>query len=371
MTDSLDINSSADLLNEFLGQQGGAPEVTDQVLTDRADDEVEGVDKITPKVPNTDNDNSELGIINELPEGFDTGEEDEEVVETTEVDKSESNYSFKALAGFLSEEGIIDFEDSAELQDTPEVLFESVKNTIAKEIQSYKDSIPEKAKNLIEYIEKGGDVDSYLNAIQKPFDVNALDLTLESDQEKAVREYFKIQEYTQEEIDETIKDYKDSLILDKQAKVATKQLNKHFEKREELALAEQAEEQEAQRTAYSNYINQVSTKIDTAETLAGLPLTAKEKTEFKKYLLAVDKEGLTGYAKEVAEDPVQTQVELAYLKFKKYNFANAVKAGETAAAKKFKDIFKGNESTIKTGKSSEEVASSGLDAFSAFRGRIK
>ena len=369
MTDSLDINSSADLLNEFLGQQDGAPEVTDQVLNDRTEDEVEGVDKITPKPPVATPDNTELGIINELPEGFETEETEKETTETTPTKDTESNYSFKALAGFLSEEGIIDFEDSTELQDTPEVLFESVKNTIAKEIQSYKDSIPEKAKNLIEYIEKGGDVDSYLTAIQKPFDLTTLDLTSESDQEKAVREYFKIQEYTQEEIDETIKDYKDSLILDKQAKVATKQLQKYFDKREELVLAEQAEQAEAQKAAYSNYITQVSTKIDTAETLAGLPLTAKEKTEFKKYLLAVDKEGLTGYAKEVAEDPVQTQVELAYLKFKKYNFANAVKAGESAAAKKFKEIFKSNETTIKTGKSSEEVASSGLDAFAAFRGK--
>ena len=373
MAETLDISQSSDLLNDFLNQQDSSLEGQhdNKIINDEGDT---SVDKITT------NPSKEIEIINDLPEGFDFDKTvDDPIDDDVTIDNSEdnstedNNYSFKALAGYLSEEGIIDFEDAEGLEDTPEVLFESVKNTIAKEIQSYKDSIPDKAKKLIEYIEKGGDIDTYLEVIQKPFDIKNIDLTSESDQEKVVREYFKLQDYTQEEIDDTINDYKDSLILEKQAKVVSKQLVKHFDKAEEALIKSQEQELEARQEQYSKYITQVNTTIDTAEALAGLPITPKEKSEFKKYLLMTDKQGMTQYAKEVAEDPVKTQLELAYIKFKKFDFSNAAKKGETAATKRLKDIFKSNETNIKTGKSIEQTTSSisDLSAFEQFKARNK
>lgn len=363
MSEQLEINQSTDLLNEFLNQGGDDP-IEKSIINDEGD---QTVDKIIPAQPDLG-----LDITSELPEGFDAEPEatEPESTEVTDNDKTESQYSFKALAGYLSEEGIIDFEDSEQLEDTPEVLFESVKKTIEKEIQAYKDSIPEKAKNLFEYIEKGGDIDSYLEAIQKPFDIKKVDLTSESDQEKVVREYLKLQEYSQEEINETITDYKDSLILEKQAKVASKQLDKYFDKREQSLVETAAAEQSQKAEQYSQYISNLNTTIDTADTLAGLPITAKEKIEFKKYLLAADKSGITGYARDVAEDPIKTQVELAFLKFMKFDFSKAIKQGETKATQKLRDIFKNNEVNLKTGRSAnEQNEEDSLGAFRSFLGK--
>lgn len=358
-----------DFLNDFLAQQDNqdTPEKTDIINDGGEDNEV---DKIIPKAPEIIP-NKELEITSDLPDGFEAIEDD--IEENTEDDKStpSGQYDFKALAGYLAEEGLIDFEDSSELENNEDVLRLSVKNTIDKEIKAYKESIPEKAKQLIEYIEKGGDVDSYLTKLQKPFDIKNVDLTIESDQEKVVRENLKLQGYEPDEIDETINDYKDSLILDKQAKVATKQLQKHYDKIEESLIAEQEQIQEYKKEQYNQYISNVNSLIDTSDVLAGLPITGKEKLEFKKYLLAVDNTGLTQYAKEVAEDPVKTQLELAYLKYMKYDFSKAMKKGETAATKKFKDIFKSTETNIKTGKSIEEASNDtgNLSAFASFRSR--
>lgn len=375
MIETLNDSNSPDLLTEFLNQGSDAPttEETKGAITEIEQNNPKGVETIES------NNNPGLDISTDLPEGFGEGEEtteeeDEDSTETTsstevaeQVETGE--YSFKALANFLSEEGIVDFEDSEGLADTPEVLIESVKGTIKKEIEAYKESIPDRAKQIIEYLEKGGSLDTYLEAMYKPFDVTKLDLTSEGDQERVVREYLALQEYTQEEINETIADYKDSMILEKQSKVAAKQIQKYDSKREEEVVKRQELEQASRQEQYQTYVSNINTAIDSADKLAGLAITAKEKAEFKKYLLATDKEGFTQYARDVAENPIQTQIELAYLKFMKYDYSKAIKQGETAATKRIKDIFKRNETTIKTGKSIEEVADekSNLEAFSMFR----
>lgn len=358
-------------LEEFLSQQGeGSKEVkTNDIIIDGGTDDSETIEQKDPSlIPN-----KELEITNELPDGFEpAGDESQEDNENNSIEKvDKSQYSFKALANYLSEEGLIDFQDSDDLEDNEDVLKQSVKTTIEKEISAYKNSIPEKAKQLIEYIEKGGDVDSYLTKLQKPFDIKNVDLTSESEQEKVVREYLKNQEYSQEEIDETIDDYKDSLILEKQAKVATKQLQKHYDKIEQSLIEEQEAIEESRKEQYTQYISNVNTVIDSSDTLAGLPLTNKEKLDFKRYLLTPDKEGLTQYAREVAENPVQTQLELAYLKYMKYDFSKAMKKGETLATQRIKNIFKANETSIKTGKSVNEASdeTGSLDAFKSFLGK--
>lgn len=367
MAEQLEVNSSTDLLKDFLSQDDETSDLTpkDNII----DGGVNDSETITT--------NNEIDIISQLPDDLLSDDENTKNTESTNDNESNDNstndassdskYSFKALASVLSEEGLIDFEDKEDLEDTPEVLFESIKNTVNKEIQSYKDSIPEKAKQIIEFMEKGGDLDEYLTSVQKPFDIKTLDLENENHQEKVVREYLKLQEYTQDEIDETITDYKDSLILEKQAKVATKQITKAYEKREQFLIEKVEQEQLQKQEQYNTYISTVNNTIDSAESLAGLPIDKSKRLEFKKYLLQADKEGLTQYAKEVAENPVQTQLELAYLKFLKFDFTNAVKAGETAATQKFKNIFKSNETNIKTGKSVGETSSSELSAFEQFK----
>lgn len=355
MIDNLDINSSPDLLDDFLNQ-GQEPKIE---VTDNPD---EG-----KKITKPDSTDSGLDIITDLPDDF-TGDDiepdGEPDLNTSDLD---GDYSFKALAGFLSEEGILDFEDSDDLEDKPEVLINSVKSTIEKEIQAYKDSIPDKAKQIIEFLEKGGDLDSYLTSVQKPFDIKSIDLENERDQEKVVREMLKLQGYEPDEIDDSIQDYKDSLILDKQSKLAEKQVKKYYDRKEQELIEHQEAESQRREEDYRSYISTINNSIDTSNSIAGLEVDNKDKTAFKQYLLARDKDGITAYERELSEDPVKVQLELAYLKFKKYDFTKAIKEGETKATKNLKNIFKRSETNNTVGKSIDEVKGGDFDAFASFR----
>lgn len=340
---------------------------------------IEGTDDDSVEIVN-DNKNINKDVTNDIKTITEIEVEDEEAdASSDDTDNSSEEetedgekFSYKAFLSHLNDEGVISFEDKEDLPDTPEVVYESVKKTITDGINSYKESIPEEGQKFLDYLEKGGDPKRYIDTLQAPIDLQAIDLDLESDQEKVLREYLKTQDYTPEEIDETITDYKDNLLLDKQSKVAAKKLEKTFEKRNEILLQEQEQVAEQQREQYNNYINTINNGIDTSDSLAGLEVTKAEKDSFKKYLLVRGKDGLTDYEREYQQDPVKTQLELAYLKFKKYDFGSAKKAGESAAVKQLNWKLKNNESTIKGGKSSQEVKQeSDLSAFRSFMNKKK
>lgn len=315
-------------------------------------DGLEGVDKL------------EFKPEDQEQEKFVPDEEEEEQKE----DEQEEGFSYKAFLTHLNEQGLVQFEDREDLEDTPDVVYESINRTVQEGIKSYKDSIPETGKQFLDYLEKGGDPKKYIDTLQRPINLDKLDLDNESDQELVMREYLKLSDYSSEEIDETIADYKDGLLLDKQSKVAFKKLEKSFDKRNESLIKEQEAYAESQREQYANYQKLVDTTIESSTNLAGLEITKAEKDSFKKYLLLRDKDGLTSYEREVQEDPVKTQLELAYLKFKKYDFASAKKQGESEATKKLNWKLKNNDKTVTGGKSSQEVKDEGgLGAFGFFK----
>lgn len=368
---NLNTQKNGDFLDNFLSFEDLEK---DNIINDGVDDKNIDIINTPPaddELPaDVVDDKDELKITNELPDDIqdDTGNND-----NNDDDLNDGQYSYKALLSHLNEEGLIDFEDSDDLEDKPELIFETVKNTIEKGIESYKESIPEVGKQFLEYLEKGGDPNKYIESLQKPFDLNSIDLESERDQEKVVTEYLKTLDYTKEEIEETLEGYKDGLLLEKQAKLASSKLAKVFEKRQEQLLREQEAIAEQQREEYSKYINTINNSIETANEIAGLEISKKEKDDFRRYLLAVDKDGMTQYQRELQENPVQTQLELAYLKYKKYDFANAKKAGAKETTNKLKSIFKNNETTVKAGRSSEQVEEQlgNLDAFKRFAPKRK
>lgn len=347
---------SEDLLGEFISQNTETPEV------DKEEETPLEIPKDAPK--------EETSLVEEFTSQFEPEEdEDEDTPEVPNIDNStedDSNYSFKALASYLSDEGIIDFEDSEDLQDSPELLFESVKKTIESEIKSYKESIPEVGRQFLDYLEKGGDPSKFIEAAAKPLDFKSIDLEDTDTQKQVLSEYLKGQDYTQDEIDDLLQDYEDSLILEKQAKIAATKLEKVYSKRLEQLTAEQVAAQEAQKEQATKYVNTLTSTIDSSEQLGGLEVTKKDKDAFKAYLLQTDKNGLTQYQKEVNEDPVKTQLELAYLKFKKFDFGKVAKNAKSDAVKSIFKKIKETESSPKG--RTKEVDLEDDNSLSVFKG---
>lgn len=96
----------------------------------------------------------------------------------------------------------------------------------------------------------------------------------------------------------------------------------------------------------------------------GLSVGPNEKKEFQRYLLARDKEGLTQYEREVQENPIQTQLDLAYLKFKKFDFSKLANKVKTQETKRIKGLIKTKDTSPQGKSRTVDISRSGsLDAF--------
>lgn len=307
----------------------------------------------------------------DLPEKEDKKEEVKTEVEKPvikEPEEESSNYSFKGILEYLDSEGVVDYDDEIKkLDDSPELLTMSINKKIENGINSFIDSLPDVVSELTDYINKGGDPAKYLQALYKPIDVNDLDLDEEADQELIVREYLKSQELDLTDVDDLIQSYKDGLILDKQAKVAVKKIGSIYEKQKQILLQEQDEQIEQQRLASEKYVEQIQSTITGSKALAGLEISDKEKKEFSDYLLKVNpKNGKTKYQEDLAQDYVKSSVELAYLKYKKYDFSKAEKSGATKATKDIKDKIFTKQEKAPSGRTRETANTVDFSAFKSF-----
>ena len=292
-------------------------------------------------------------------------EETEEKDEADDVETVDPAYSFKAIGEYLKAEGVIDVDGFDELEDSPEVLSYIVEKSVSKGVDRYKESLPPLVSQLVDYLENGGDETKFLETLQKPLDLKSIDLEVESNQELVVREYLKSLEYDVEDIDELIETYKDSLVLEKQSNIAMKKLNVSDSKRTEQLVKEQAEEAKENQKKVDEYIEKVKGTVNNTKQLAGLNIEDTEKNTFIDYMLKRSpKSGLTKYQEELNEDYVKNSVELAYLKFKKYDFSKIEKKAQSQAAKDLKNKVFGKTEGAPKGKT--QSAAEGVD-FSAFR----
>lgn len=374
-TENLDFNFEGD--GDIFG--GFAPDLTS--LQKKEDEPTEGSQeteeeeevKIPSKEEGTEEETGESSE-EEVEEDADTdiqepaeGSDDDSGEEATETDVE--SVSYRAIADYLAESGIIDgLGEDFEGEDTPEVLEIAVQKTAENLVTSYKESIPEVGKQFLDYVEKGGDPSKFFQALEKPIDFDTLDLTDEKNQKRVYEEYLKSLEWTPEEIKEELQDTEDNLLLEKKSKVAKGKLEKiHSEKQAQL-VAQQEQALADQQAQYSEYINTIKETISSSSNIAGLTVSPSDKKEFERYLLETDNEGLTKYSRELNEDPVKTQLELAYLKFKKYDFSKVVKQAKTEATRQIRGIIKNSDKTA--ARSPQVVRDNKAGDLSAFKSQL-
>lgn len=371
MPEFITINNSPDFFKDFIIEDPATivADAKDKIEQDKEKLEKE---KLEP-VKNLEELQKELEAdaekeITEEKKEEDKSKEDESKNPKKEEKKEddEVEYSFKPFIDTMIEHGILD-EGEEEIGESAEDLVEAFETTVTNRvvtgIDEYKESIPELGKQFLEYLEKGGDPKRFIKAQSGPIDFTNIDLTEESNQEVVIREYLKIQGYTAEEIKDTIKDYKEGVILENQAKLASKKLEKFQEKQTELLIREQEAQVKEQEKAITEYVTNVQKIIKDSKTLAGLELSDKDRKEFEPYLFKKGKDGLTQYQRDLGENPILTQAELAFLKFKKYDFAKATKKGESEAARKIREkVISKTETTVK-GSTADTANKSDFSAF--------
>jgi len=300
-------------------------------------------DHLKDEVEDTVSDDEDIPdhVLESLNQNDDVDDSDE----TEQSDNDEYEYSYKEIAAHLADIGLLDELDD-DVEDTPDALELAVKKTIDNSISTYKESIPDVGKQFLDYLEKGGDPYTFLETVNRTVDYKTLDLENEDNQKLVLREYFKTQDWSAEEIEDALLDYEEGMILKKRAEKAIKDLDKIHSKQVQELQAQQEAANAERLKQYEEYVNTVKTSIHSTNQLAGLQITEAEKSQFEKYLLEADKDGLTGYAKDLQSNPVQTQLELAYLKFKKFDFSKVAKEIRTKETRNFRKKIVETDKTL-------------------------
>ena len=321
--DSIEIKNVASLEEE-----------TDEEDDDEEDDTPEEVSKDKKSDKKSDSKKEEQ----------DDNEDDEDDAD----DDDEEDSPFKTFGKFLDESGIADF-DEEEFEDSEKGLLTMIDKTVEKAVNKYKESVPSEAKAFLEYLEAGGDPKKYVEDKQSMPDYKSLDdnmLSKESVQKALVTDWMRLQGYSDEEVAEQLKDYEESVLLEKQAKRVLPKLAGKQQEYEDGLVEGQKQEHQKRIKDHQDYVESIKKTIDEKEEIAGFQIPPKKKEDFFKYITESDKEGKTRLLSDIEADS-EAQLKMAWLMYNKFDFSTIEKKVKTKVSSKLRDSLSNLDSSTK------------------------
>jgi len=280
-------------------------------------------------------------------------ETSEETSEETD-DEDEDASPFKTFATFLHDNGIADY-DPEDFEDSETGLLKMMDKTVKNAIQKYKESVPTKAAAFLEYLEAGGDPKTYIESSQSVPDYKGLSedlLTKESVQKALLTDWMRLQGYSDTDVVESLKDYEESGLLEKQSKMIHPKLIAKQQEYEENLVVQQKQHHQEQIDAHKSYVEGVKKSIEDKDEIAGFELSKRKKDDFFKYITESDKEGKTRLLQDIEADS-DSQLKMAWLMYNKFDFSNIEKKIKTKISGKLRDSLSNIDSTTKMSGSSK------------------
>lgn len=302
--------------------------------------------------------------------------DDEEEVEQPEKqikEQEDTTNPFEAFTSFLSEEGIIELEEEDKVESEKD-LAKVVSKNIKKGIAQDRAKLPEDAQKFLEFVDNGGRPSDFHKYYYSEASFEDFDITDDDNKKYVIREALRLEEYTDEEINEEIELYEDSGKLDKKAEVFIKKLQKIEKQNKDLLLETQkayAKEQEALRTKeWEDFRKGLFDK----EEIGGFKMTPKMKEDTWNYMTKVvdKKTGETQYQKDSKENSDARYI-FAYLLKNKWDIKSLEKQVETKQVSKLKEKLSNFSDTRGKLKSpiKHEKEENGDNPFEAFKKVLK
>lgn len=309
-------------------------------------------------------------IVNDTEEEVidDTTEEIDE--ESSEVEKG----SFKPFLVHMANKGILDYDESEDIEDSEEGLEKIVQKTVENSIKSYKESFPEDAKNFLEFVENGGNPADFHRYYYGDSSFEDFSIEEEDNQKYVIREALKLEGYTEEEINDEIQDAEDLGKLEKKASVHLKKLQKiEKEQKEALVEAQKTYAKQQQEKAEAEW-NAFKDGLYNSESIAGFKINKKEKDAIWDYMTKpIDKKtGVTSYQKDMAEKGAQARYLLAWLMKNNFDISKLEKMVQTKEVSKLRSKL-GNysDSRVKIKTGTPNIKESTDNPFIGFRKAIE
>lgn len=309
--------------------------------------------------------------VAETPEVSEEAEEQEEQEEETSEDSDDSP---EVLAdtdtetAAEEEASVIDIlkskmgyeieGDFAEDYDGVAKFADAVAQEIAKE---QLDTVFSQFPDVEEYLQfryNGGDPKQYFQATSPVVDYSAVEISDENVgiQRAVVEEFLQRSGYTNEEVAETVQDYLEAGILQRQATRSLGKLQRLQETEAKEIVVKQKQQAEQRHTEMQQQWSSIKGTIDKG-TVRDFEIPTSDRKKFYTWMSeAVDKQGRTQRLVDREQMDLESQVAMEYLLWKKFDLNKLVSSTKnTKAAKNLKQKLQQNKPAsqrMKGGKSS-------------------
>lgn len=357
-----------DALNSlgFSGSEGNAS-VTDidsqdtatQIIDD-PDDDIKNLDNPDDNKPTEDNknvdpnakeDNSEIpdNILNNTSDNNkQDSEQDQQNTdlnqtddynqdENTEDDPGEAEQIGAFFDAFAEANGWSVDED--EKPKNVDELVDYIKNVV--ETNSVPEYADERIEQLDQYVKNGGKFEDFYQTQQRTMSYDNIDIEDESNQKQVVRDYYKLQGMSDEQINRKIERYEDADMLEDEATDAVNYLKAYEEQQAQYMAQQQEAQRQAQEQQAMQFAQDLTNGINNLTNIRGISIPKEDKKALYDYITKTDADGLTAYQKEFNSNLVNNLIESAYFTMKgDALLGEANRNGQTSAANKLRNMLR-------------------------------
>lgn len=357
-----------DALNSlgFSGSEGNAS-VTDidnqntatQIIDD-PDDDIKNLDNPDDNKPTEDNkngdpnakeDNSEISdniLNNTSDDNKQDSEQDQQNTdlnqkddqnqdENTEDDPGEAEQIGAFFDAFAEANGWSVDED--ERPKNVDELVDYIKNVV--ETNSVPEYADERIEQLDQYVKNGGKFEDFYQTQQRTMSYDNIDIEDESNQKQVVRDYYKLQGMSDEQINRKIERYEDADMLEDEATDAVNYLKAYEEQQAQYMAQQQEAQRQAQEQQAMQFTQDLTNGINSLTNIRGISIPKEDKKALYDYITKTDADGLTAYQKEFNGNLVNNLIESAYFTMKgDALLGEANRNGQTSAANKLRNMLR-------------------------------
>lgn len=308
-------------------------DTTSTVNTQTEDDVNTGVYEDDSDIPDNIL-NNQTSDNNLDDDDLDEQDDDDQV---TQIDENESAQIGAFFDAFAEELGWDVDEDNKPktVEDIVSYMGEVIKENSTPQ---YAD---ERIAKLDEYVKNGGRFEDFYQRQQENISYEDMDMEDESNQKAAVRELYRLQGYTDDQISRRIERFEDADMLEEEATDAIERLKsikaqQLAEYEEQQRLARQAQEDQARE-----FMDNLTNSINSLDSIRGISIPKADRKELFDYITKVDADGLTRYQKEFNNNLVNNLIESAYFTMKGDTLlGEATRSGRTSAANKLRTMLR-------------------------------
>ena len=357
-----------DALNSlgFSGSEGNASvtdidnQYTATQIIDDPDDDIKNLDNPDDNKPTEDNkngdpnakeDNSEIpdNILNNTSDdNKQDSEQDQQNTDLNQTDDQNQDKNTEDDPGEAEQIGAF-FDafaeangwsvDEDERPKNVDELVDYIKNVV--ETNSVPEYADERIEQLDQYVKNGGKFEDFYQTQQRTMSYDNIDIEDESNQKQVVRDYYKLQGMSDEQINRKIERYEDADMLEDEATDAVNYLKAYEEQQAQYMAQQQEAQRQAQEQQAMQFAQDLTNGINSLTNIRGISIPKEDKKALYDYITKTDADGLTAYQKEFNGNLVNNLIESAYFTMKgDALLGEANRNGQTSAANKLRNMLR-------------------------------